>query len=66
MYTSDVSQPNFSQIGVGSAGAEIQFFFVFISSKNFKHDFLKSTFCTLYGHFSGSIEQYALYSFGTC
>ncbi len=42
MYTSDVSQSNFSQTGVGSG--EIWIFFIFISSKNFKHDFLKVHF----------------------
>ncbi len=46
MYTSDVSQPNISHIGVGNA--EIWIFFDFISSKNFKHDFLKNTFFKIY------------------
>ncbi len=58
MYTLDVSQPNFSQIGVTTA--EKWIFFDFISSKSFKHDFLKSTFFKihiLYARFSGSIEN---------
>ncbi len=67
MYTSDVSQPNFSQSSVGSV--EIWIFFVFKSSKNFKRDFFKSLFFkifTLYAPFSDSVEQYSLYSSGTC
>ncbi len=47
----------------------IWIFFVFITSTNFKRDFLKSTFFkirTLNAHFSCSIEQYVLYSSGTC
>ncbi len=58
MYTSNVPQPNLSQIGVGSA--EIWIFFIYISSKNLKHNFLKSTFFKihiLYACFSCSIEQ---------
>ncbi len=39
-------------------------FFVFISFKNFKHDFFNIH--RSYAHFSGSIKQYALYSSGTC
>ncbi len=42
MYTSDVLQSSFSQIGADSA--EIWIFFFFVSSKNFKWDFLKVHF----------------------
>ncbi len=62
-----ILQTSDSQIGVGSV--EVRIFFVFMSFKNFKRKFPKSKFFkirTLYTHFSGSFEQYALYSSWTC
>ncbi len=67
MISTCILQTSHSQIDVDSA--EIWIFFVFLSSKNSERDFLRNTFFrirTLYARFSGSIEQYALYSSGTC
>ncbi len=47
-------QTSHSQIGV--ARAEIWIFFIFISSKNYKHDFLKSAFFKIRTLFSGLIH----------
>ncbi len=64
-----ILQKSHSQISSKLVWAVLRLnFFVFISSKNLKCDFLKSTFFkirTLYACFSDSIEQYALYSSGT-
>ncbi len=62
-----ILQMSHSQIDAGSA--QIWIYFIFMFSKNFKRDFLKSTFFklrTLYACFSSPIEQYALYSSETC